>query len=309
MKRIIVTESQFKKLVENINSGKTLIVYHKVDWDGFTSAAIALKAFPQADLYPWNYNDAILPDTSNYDKVILVDLTIAPNGDYSWMEENAHKLIWIDHHDNAMNGFANSKNIDGIRRNGIGACVLTWEKFFPNKPLPLHVALCGTYDVVKKDGEFADWEDAWLYQLSLDLIQFNPQVKVEKALEFIDEPQKVTIERIKSGEPLEAKRAAEEVERFKHAVYSEINGIKICKIVDSGRGLALIKTNSDNHTADIFAIRNPRPLKDNPNLYSVSFRVPENSNVDASEIARHYGGNGHVKAAGCKMTLKQFENF
>jgi nanoRNase/pAp phosphatase (c-di-AMP/oligoRNAs hydrolase) len=31
--------------------------------------------------------------------------------------------------------------------------------------------------------------------------------------------------------------------------------------------------------------------------------------IIVTEIARNYGGNGHVKAAGCKMTLDQFENF
>lgn len=299
---------ELNSLNESVGNTDTLIIYHKVDWDGFTSAAIALKAFPHADLYPWNYTDKMLPDTSNYSRVVLVDLTICPNGDYSWMEENAHKLIWIDHHENAMNGFKNSKNVDGIRRKGIGACILTWERFFPNVPLPLHVALCGTYDVVRKDGKYADWEDSWLYQLSLDLIPFNPQLRIEKALEFIDEPQEITIERVKAGEPLEVKRAAEEAERFKTAVFSERDGIKICKIIASGRGLALIKTNSDNNTADIFAIRNPKPIKDYPNLYSVSFRVPEKSNVDASAIARQYGGNGHLKAAGCKMTIEDFNN-
>lgn len=307
MKKIIVTESQLKTLIENINDNKTLIIYHKVDWDGFTSAAIALKAYPQADLYPWNYSDKVLPDTSNYNRVILVDLTIAVDRDYQWMQDNASKLIWIDHHENAIKSFQN-ENIDGIRRNGIGACVLTWEKFFPNEPLPLHVALCGTYDVVKKDGDI-DWEDAWSYQLALDQYPYIPQIRVEKAIEFINEPIEATIERIKLGETLETQRAEEETKRFQNAVFSEKNDIKICKLVADGRGLALIKTNLDNHTADLFVIRGTRPLKDNPDKYSISFRVPENSNVDASEIARNYGGNGHVKAAGCKMTLDQFENF
>lgn len=81
---------------------KTVIVYHRVDWDGYTSAAVALRAFPKADLLGWTYGDQ-LPDTSDYDSVILVDLTIYTTTDkgvkdYSWMYENASKLVWIDHH-------------------------------------------------------------------------------------------------------------------------------------------------------------------------------------------------------------------
>ena len=76
---------------------KTLIIYHRVDWDGYTSAAVALRAFPKADLLGWNYQDD-LPDVSAYDTVVLVDLTIAKvmpdnSRDYSWMHENADKLI------------------------------------------------------------------------------------------------------------------------------------------------------------------------------------------------------------------------
>jgi nanoRNase/pAp phosphatase (c-di-AMP/oligoRNAs hydrolase) len=42
--------------------------------------------------------------------------------------------------------------------------------------------------------------------------------------------------------------------------------------------------------------------------YKISFRVPEKSQVDASHIARQFGGNGHEKAAGCIMTLEEFDN-
>ena len=67
-------------------------------------------------------------------------------------------------------------------------------------------------------------------------------------------------------------------------------------------------TNSDNHTADLFVIRSVEPLKNEPNKFKIALRVPEKSNVDASKIARQFGGNGHEKAAGCLMTAEEFEN-
>lgn len=80
----------------------------------------------------------------------------------------------------------------------------------------------------------------------------------------------------------------------------------ICKLVGDGQPAMLIKNNIDNHTADLFAVISSKPLKFDNSKYKVALRVPEKSNVDASEIARRYGGNGHIKAAGCIMTLDEF---
>lgn len=305
-----VVSQSIKKIIKE-KTDRTLIIYHRVDWDGFTSAAVALMANPNAELFGWNYYDNV-PNVDGYDKVILVDLTVAFNGDYSWMEKNANKLIWIDHHANAI---SNNKLsfIDGIREDGIGACALTWKYFFGGK-MPLHVSLCATYDVFRKDGAYCDWEDAWAYQLALAKI-FNVSRKasnygdlgVQAALSFIKESPKNTIERIDYGHTLEEQRSQKETEIFKKAEFSEKNGIRICKLVSGDAALAqIIKNNIDNHTADVFFLISPEELPDG--TYKVAIRVPEKSNVDASAIARQYNGNGHIKASGCKMTLEQFKN-
>lgn len=298
---------------EGTEGSDVIIIYHRVDWDGYTSAAIALAAYPHAKLYGWNYGDP-LPDVSLYDTVILVDLTLSNKNDYSWMYENADKLIWIDHHSNAISQI-NDMSIKGVRKDGIGACVLTWQYFFPGQNLPAHVALCGTYDVFRKDGKYADWEDAWAYQLALS--QFGPgstkegdqsRKHIELANEFIVENPKETLERIDLGMQLEHNRHLEEEKRFTGAQFVQRNGITICKLIADGQPAMLIKTNSDRHTADLFAIRSTKPLKGDDSKYKVSFRVPENSEVDASKIARKFGGNGHTKAAGCIMTQEEFDN-
>ena len=55
----------------------TAIVYHRVDWDGYTAAAVALRAFPEAELIGWNYGDAE-PDISLF-ILILVSPLLIPN--------------------------------------------------------------------------------------------------------------------------------------------------------------------------------------------------------------------------------------
>lgn len=310
--KFIISEQRLNKIiseaVDNVLN-KTLIIFHGIDWDGYTSAAIAYLANPNADLLPWSYG-LPLPDTTPYKKVIVVDLTISLKNDYKWMEENADKLIWIDHHASAIKGVTNT-SIKGVRTDGIGACVLTWNYFFPNKPLPLHVALVGTYDVFRKDGKYVSWDDAWNYQLSLSQMGnglANAINLVNTAIQFIKEPIEMTKNRILQGQSLEHDRSQAETERFKLAKFVNRGNVKICKLIAKGQTGLLIRNNIDNHTADLFVVRSPEPIKDDPNRYQISLRVPEKSNIDASAIARQFGGNGHVKAAGCTMTLDEFEN-
>lgn len=304
---------ELNSINESFENSNTLIIYHRVDWDGYTSGAVALKAFPNASIYGWNYGDP-LPDVSAYDTVVVVDLTLSDKNDYTWMYENADKLIWIDHHGNAISK-VNEPSIEGVREEGIGACVLAWQYFFPGQEIPAHIALCGTYDVFRKDGRYAEWSDAWSYQLALS--KFGPGSTkngdqsvnhLKKALSFIEEPIQETIKRIEYGEQLEQDRSREEEKTFTNAQFVKSNGITICKLVADGQPAMLIKTNSDNHTADLFAIRSTQPLKNDETKYKISFRVPERSKVDASQIARQFGGNGHEKAAGCIMTLEEFDN-
>lgn len=298
-------------LNENISNSNTLIIYHRVDWDGYTSGAVALLANPQADILGWNYGDA-LPDVSMYKTVILVDLTLSDRNDYTWMYENADKLIWIDHHGNAISKI-NLSNVEGVQEEGIGASVLAWNYFFPGQELPAHIALIGTYDVFRKDNKYAKWSDAWSYQLALNQLgaaKTNEQSNefLQKSISFIQEPIQKTIQRIKIGEQLESDRAQKEQETFNNAIFVKRNGMTICKIIADGQPAMLIKSNSDNHTADLFAIRSVSPLKNDNEKFKISLRVPEKSTVDASEIARRFGGNGHEKAAGCIMTAQEFDN-
>lgn len=288
---------------------KTIIIYHRVDWDGYTSAAVALKRFPQADLLGWNYGD-VLPSVENYDRVVLVDLTISNNGDYSWMHENADKLIWIDHHMSAINA-VNRPDINGLRRDDIGACVLTWEFFFPERLCPDHVALCGTYDVFRKDNFHAHWDSAWAYQLALG--EYGPGWTKETgdrslelvnlAVQFINEHDGHTWIRVLKGGQLEEERAQKERELFESAVYHTIRGVKYCMINAVGQPAMLIKNHLDAHTADVFILVNNETVVKSSDVfgdyYKVSVRVPENSSFDAAAFCRKFGGNGHIKAAGC----------
>ena len=287
---------------------KKVIIYHSVDWDGYMSAAIAHKANPDADLYPWNYGEKE-PEVSEYDEVILVDLTISDKGDYSWMVNNAHKLVWIDHHEAAV---INARALASYKTDacsfGIGACVLTWKYFFPNKEIPRAVKLAGTYDTFCKTGEYVSWENAWNYQMYLH--QFGSGSG--RAVSFVWRARKqlsATKEQIrirtKQGRKLEQKRHAIEIELFKSAVYTNVDNVPACKLCATGQPSMLIKSHMDEGKIQVFLLRSE--VEVSPGLYSVSIRVSENSDFNACEFATKYGGGGHMRAAGCRMTPEEWE--
>lgn len=279
---------------------KTLIVYHRVDWDGFTAAAVAYKAFPYADLLGWNYGDQ-LPDTRDYDRVIIVDLTISYKGDYSWMHENAHKLIWCDHHVAAVKA-VNRPDIAGIRceddNDNIGAALLTWKTFFPYHDIPEHIKLVATYDIFRKDGKFASFEAAWNYMMFLDHIKMTIR-NASMLLSSRFMPARMLI-----GEICEWFRPHLEIYRFKkHAVEFNYQGVEAYKLYYSGCRPAVLIKEHPKHNCIIFNITGKVGDK-----YKVSIRVSEHCALNASDIAKQYGGGGHPKAAGCLMSEEQLQN-
>ena len=116
-----------------------ICIYHSRDLDGWMSAAIVkLKFGPDVELLGWDYGDP-LPDLS-FKEVIMVDLSFPKD----IMEANSNRLTWIDHHISAIKNI--SEEIMGKRDPEFAACELTWQYFFPNKPMPEIVRLLGRYD-------------------------------------------------------------------------------------------------------------------------------------------------------------------
>jgi oligoribonuclease NrnB/cAMP/cGMP phosphodiesterase (DHH superfamily) len=128
---------------------KSILCFHHNDSDGRASGAIVRYALGK---------DVILIE-SDYDgkpiewenlreisQVIVVDFSFP----YSEMKRLAeeHELVWIDHHISALIEFSSiSLDWSGIRSIDEAACVLTWQYFFPGKPVPKAVVLIGDRDI------------------------------------------------------------------------------------------------------------------------------------------------------------------
>lgn len=285
---------------------KVCIIYHRVDWDGYTAAAVAKKIYPEAELVGWTYGDNE-PYVTEFDRVIVVDLSLSE----SWMLINAFKLIWIDHHKNVIETLQTNPilaAIPGIRRDGIGACALTWEYFFNNEKMPLHIKFAATADVMDTSQKYAPLLHALAYGLYLDT--FGPgwsketgDVSVKLVLQaFVLFDNEVAWQGFLKGQDLEIDRAAHERYLFRSAksVIDNSGCFRLCIIHIDGRPNACILSHLLENTHDAFiCIGVFLPSK---GKYKISVRVPRESSFDASEFCRQYGGNGYVKAAGCMMS-------
>ena len=165
---------------------RTLCIYHRIDLDGWASAAIVVKKFKEdsknegkiasivdyqykddvmrsqdanmLDMLGYNYGDPILVDFSLYDKVILVDIslydknkTVNPMIDlYNKLGDN---FIYIDHHISAFNDIKNAMNgeipFNGNQSIKYAACELAWTFFYPEQEIPKIINYLGLYDTFR----------------------------------------------------------------------------------------------------------------------------------------------------------------
>ena len=129
-----------------------LCIYHIADHDGKGSAAIVKSVYPDMELMGLNHDMEIPYDEIlKHDKVVVCDISLP----VEFMFELSQKIdfVWIDHHVSVIEQYEKAlaakgcEPIKGIRKVGTAAIVLTWEYFYPNRPLPLGIKLLGLNDV------------------------------------------------------------------------------------------------------------------------------------------------------------------
>jgi uncharacterized protein len=160
---------------------KIVCIYHSIDLDGWMSAAIVKYWFEtdKIEIQPntflhrtdketlsfigHNYGQPI-PDLSEYDKVIMCDISFPKNDMVNLQYKLGNNFIWIDHHISAINDNLISLKegievpiFNGLRDTKFAACELTWQYFMSNpivkfgeieeqNPMPEIVRLLGRYD-------------------------------------------------------------------------------------------------------------------------------------------------------------------
>ncbi len=278
---------------------KRLGIYHSVDCDGFACAAILRHRYPDIDLFGMNYGDAEPHFIEDYDQVYITDFSLPP----ARLQELATitDLHWIDHHRTAMAACA-ELNIPGLQRIGEGACSLLWKYLYPHIPVPEVIRLLSDYDV---------------WKISPVVLQFQYGLRLCDSLRLPDEATSLDdtkegyayrkaaylwTQLIRGSENLIAR-----IKKEGSIVHRYITG-QLARAIR--RGVAL---QFHGHSAlFIMTEANPSLLPDAWEEYDICIKAFYDLSIskwrhtlytrpggpDVGEIAKMYGGGGHLQCAG-----------
>lgn len=287
---------------------RTIVIYHKSDFDGIFCREIARKFLPDAELIGWEYGDpapAVPPEATLYIMDLSVpELMLHPN------------LIWIDHHKTAMALYP--AELPGYRIDGVAACRLAWQWFllhqawdprdrYPPADLP------GKQDFIDRKveeppavrlaGEYDIWDkrdpDAELFQHGLRSQELRPG----EWRELLTDTDEMVIRFLEQGSILQYAKTQE------NAAIIRKNGFTI-----QWEGLTFLCCNAGSYNSHLFA-EGIRPEHDGllgfcwraNGCWSVSlYGVPGKPDVDLSIIATKYKGGGHKQACGFTLDRLPF---
>ena len=274
-------------------------IFHSIDYDGKCSGAIVYSRFPNCDLYPIDYIDKFdFNKIEQGEKVIMVDFTLE---DPDQMLELAtlSDLIWIDHHETAIEieSHHGLKDVKGVRKIGVGACELSWQLFYPTKRLPYAVFLLSRYDVWETQGNL--WKETILpFQYGMRLHDGWPNNMNFWEPLFESNEESPLIEHIVT----EGRAAMAYEENLSMRIAKglwfpiEFEGLKF-QVINRSHANSLSAEaiwNPDEYNGIMYFSRGPKNWK------IAMFTDREDSNI--LNIAKKHGGGGHKMACGFTST-------
>ena len=259
-------------------------VFYHADLDGRCAARIVKNKFGHTEkdrdnYIEMDYNkkfpfDIIGPD----EKVYIVDFSLKPHEMMRLLKLTSN-VVWIDHHQNIISQYNNFPyDILGLRMDGTAGCELTWIYFYGEGSTPDFARFAGDRDVWK--WEFEETAD---FCSGAELYDLNPFSDKWNILE--NEPE-IVIEKGHDINNYKTQRNKEYLEKY--GFIGEFEGHR-ANIINVGLvGLEVFDSLEKKEEIQIMYAFNGEE-------YIVSLR---SETIDVSELARRYGGNGHVRASG-----------
>ncbi len=259
--------------------------YHKSDLDGHCSGAIVKKMYPDCEMIGVDYSDFVNFETiEEGEKVFVLDFCFSVE-DMTRLNKMA-SLVWVDHHKSSIEMMAGHESILGLRKVGKAGCELTWEYLYDTE-MPIAVHLLGRHDVWDhEDGRVLPFQygmrglktlpldnSLWKAALSLDNIFINKIIDQGRAI--------LTYQR--KLDATYAKGMAYEAE------FEGYRAIVMNKPYTNSKAFDAVY---DPEKHDIMVLFGVKPKEFKYTLFS------DKPDVDVSEIAKKYGGGGHMGAAG-----------
>lgn len=260
-------------------------LYHN-DPDGQCSAAIVRRRFGKdVILHPIDYGLEIpWKQIEAARTVIIVDFSM-PLADMRRVQDHA-QLIWIDHHKTALEDLA-SLIAAGLRALDRAGCVLTWQTFFPQSPLPRAVRFIGERDIWTFEHDDTKPFCEGLYQM-------NGHPSNDKLWDvLLDDGDELVVQIVEEGVLLlQARMLAirRQVHGYGYAVEFEGHKTLAINVRGSGELGEHIRSLGYDVGYTYYQVQYDGVLTTHVTLYS--------GQVDVSEIARRFGGGGHPGASG-----------
>lgn len=282
-------------------------IYHNRDLDGFCSGAIIKKKYPEATMIGFDYGNQLELGFLKGKDVIMSDVSM-PMTDMVKISAIAKSFLWIDHHKSAIDDFnaiQDIHNIESVLEIGTAACELTWKTLFPNEAMPVTVKMLGNYDVWR-NGNKDVWNEVTLpFQYGMRLLCNSLETFPAELLNDVHTfHNNETTKIILSGLTVLAyQRQTNEIliKRAGFEVYFLDKYRAIC-VNACGVNSTVFDSNYDEEKHDIMI-----PFFYDGENFNISFYTTKDS-VDCSQIAKMFGGGGHSRASGCKMSKDQFHN-
>lgn len=301
---------------------KSVVIYHRADFDGIFCREIARKFLPWAELIGWDYGDpepVVAPDVDLY----ILDLSVP-----SLMGHP--RLTWIDHHKSAIEKYDKIALKEGeevlgnacfdfyftvpagYRVDGVAACRLAWQ-WFTNEQMrqgrapwkqdyvdrkvsePLAVRLAGEYDIWDKRDP-----DAETFQFGL---RSEPAESLnwELLLGTTTETDAYVNALLAKGELLQRYQREQDAINVKRGFEVEFEGKKF---------LALNTARCNSLTFEAAAKPEHDGLMgfywDGKQFVVSLYHSPHHKEHDLSQIAVKFGGGGHRGACGFRTGTLPF---
>ena len=268
-----------------------LCIYHVADHDGKGSAAVVKSVYPDTEFLGLNHDMEIPYDEiERHEMVVVCDFALPVN--YMFELSKRKDFTWIDHHASVIEEYekalkAGAEPIKGLRRTGTAAIELSWEYYYPGRPVPLGISLLAKHDIFDlSDPRVQPFEYA---MQSLGQNRPDDPVWTELFSGRLD-----TGKMIGEGERILAWINARNYHLVRSMAFeTEIDGLKcICANMPQGRSSFFDTLDGIKDYDVMINFYMNKKRRWNLSFYSAK------KEVDVSKIAARFGGGGHKGAAG-----------
>lgn len=267
---------------------KPIVIYHGNCADGFGAAWVFRHAGDQEyDFHPGVYQDA--PPNVEGRTVYLVDFSYK-RPVVEAMREQANRIVLIDHHKTAIDDLAplmESGAIEHLVSLEHSGAVLAWQWF------------CGNFQELPQMLRHIEDRDLWRFAL--------PYTREIQACIFSHPYDFRVWDKLMLAEPEEIQafiREGQAIERKHHKDIAELVGVVTRNMEIGGHcvPVANLPYTLSSDAGHVLAKGAPFAACywDTPDGRVFSLRSTDDG-LDVSEIAKQYGGGGHVHAAGFRV--------